>query len=289
MRHSSLASLIGASLIILGSAVASGQVGAQDDGRPTGVARPDRHGPVSGGFAVEVLVGGRPLEPCNMGGRCYVEAVEGAEYQLRLTNPLPERVAVAVSVDGLNTIDARRTSAREASKWVIRPHDTLTLSGWQVGPERARRFYFTTERDSYAARLGTSTADVGVITAAFFRERQAVAPITRPPTAMQREARDVAGAEATPSEGGEPRRERAMDHRFRGGRAATGLGDPVRHEVEEVAMELERHPVAEVTIRYRYRPASWHPGELPRYAPEPEEPRRREGDRGEDRRFSPEP
>src|SRR5438128_867248 len=169
MRPSSLTSLIGARLIILGSAVTAGQDGAEDDGRATGVARPDRQGPGSGGFALEVLVGGRPLEPYSTGGWRYVEAVEGAEYQLRVTNPLPERVAVALSVDGLNTIDARRTSAWEASKWVIEPYGTVRISGWQMSSTRARRFYFTTERDSYAARLGR-TSDLGVITAVFYRE-----------------------------------------------------------------------------------------------------------------------
>jgi len=80
-----------------------------------------------------VLVGGRTLSQETAGGERRVEAVAGAEYELRLTNPLPERVAVAVSVDGLNVIDARHTAAWDASKWVIHPHGTLTLSGWQVG------------------------------------------------------------------------------------------------------------------------------------------------------------
>jgi hypothetical protein len=42
--------------------------------------------------------------------------VRRAEYELRLTNPLPDRVAVAVSVDGLNVIDARHTTPWDASK-----------------------------------------------------------------------------------------------------------------------------------------------------------------------------
>jgi hypothetical protein len=45
-----------------------------------------------------------------------VDAVPGADYELRLANPLPVRVAVALSVDGLNTVDARQSDARDASK-----------------------------------------------------------------------------------------------------------------------------------------------------------------------------
>ena len=64
-----------------------------------------------------------------------MEAVKGAEYELRLVNSLPVRVAVAVSVDGLSIIDARHTTAWDASKWVIHPHGTLNITGWQVGSE----------------------------------------------------------------------------------------------------------------------------------------------------------
>src|SRR5215212_11061501 len=137
--------------------------------------------PQYGGFGLEVLVGGSPLDVLYGRGRRYVEAREGAEYDLLLRNPLPVRVAVALSVDGLNTIDARRTSAWEASKWVIEPYGTIRISGWQMSSSRARRFYFTTERDSYAARLGRAS-DLGVITAVFFRESTPRPhPVTPPP------------------------------------------------------------------------------------------------------------
>ncbi len=133
----------------------------------------------SGGFEVEVLVHGRPLEEYAARGRSYVEALEGAEYELRIRNPLGVRVAVALSVDGMNTIDARRTSAWDGSKWVIGPYQTITISGWQMSSSRARRFYFTTERDSYGAKLGR-TANLGVISAVFFRERERVVVVPPP-------------------------------------------------------------------------------------------------------------
>jgi hypothetical protein len=58
------------------------------------------------GFAVNVLVDDTPRSEYYHGGSVYIEAVKGASYSLRLTNPTPYRVAVALSVDGLNTIDA---------------------------------------------------------------------------------------------------------------------------------------------------------------------------------------
>ena len=58
-------------------------------------------------------------------------------------------MAVALSVDGLNTIDARETTAADARKWVLDPYQTVTISGWQTSQTEARRFEFTTEARSY--------------------------------------------------------------------------------------------------------------------------------------------
>src|ERR687893_781592 len=149
-------SLVGSLLLLIQGATAAAQ--------ERRVVRPQY-----GSFGVEVLVGGAPLDVIYGRGRRYVEAREGAEYDVLVRNPLPVRVAVALSVDGLNTIDARRTSAWESSKWVIEPYGSIRVSGWQMSSSRARRFYFTTERDSYAARLGRAS-DLGVITAVFYRE-----------------------------------------------------------------------------------------------------------------------
>src|SRR6266498_2784012 len=76
------------------------------------------------GFEVQILVDGRPLDEYAACSKNYVEAMAGAEYEVRIRNPLPYRVAVALSVDGLNSIDARYSSAWNASKWVIEPYGT---------------------------------------------------------------------------------------------------------------------------------------------------------------------
>ena len=123
---------------------------------------------------VDILVEGTPRPQYRHGGRLFVEALKGREYQIRLRNPYDVRVAVALSVDGLNTIDARETTAKSARKWVLGPHQTVVLSGWQVSQDAARRFEFTTEEQSYGQALG-KTANLGIITAVFFRERAPIA------------------------------------------------------------------------------------------------------------------
>ena len=244
-----------------------------------------------------MLVGGRPLPQDIVGGERRVEAVRGAEYELRLTNPLSDRVVVAVSVDGLNVIDARHSTPWDASKWVIHPHGTLTLSGWQVGSERARRFYFTTERDAYATRIGRP-GDFGVISAVFYRERHPLTEIVPRRMAVPERgdsvgeaARDSAAgavARSDPGRGNGLARRRPTPSWPYDGRAATGIGRSVRSEVREVGMELERDPVAVVTLHYEFRPRGPRPLAVPGFAPEPS---RERGwmTRPEDSRFAPEP
>jgi hypothetical protein len=292
----SLALIRGIVIIALGQGLESVvQAGAGEDDRPAGLGIWGPYRPWPGAFDIQVLVGGRPAPQETSRGERRVEAVEGANYELRLINPLAERVAVAVSVDGLNVIDARQTSAWDASKWVIHPHETLTLSGWQVGSERARRFYFTTERDAYATRIGRR-GDFGVISAVFYCERRPVAEILprRPalpergnPLGAAAEARATEAAVGSAPDGDGGSRGRLTPSWRNNGRAATGIGSSVRSGVQAVSMELEHHPVAVVTLRYDFRPPPPRPVIVPGFAPEP--PERGWNFRREEGRFAPEP
>ena len=258
--------------------------------------------PVSdSGFDVEVLVDGRTLDEYPARGRTYVEALENAEYELRISNPYGERVAVALSVDGLNTIDARRTSAWNASKWVIEPYGSITISGWQMSSSRARHFYFTTERDSYGAKLG-QTANLGVISAVFFRERHRVTVLTppRPPVKEDERRSEERGREPSASTNSSADSAGSSSSARRGSTqpypapddksAATGIGRNVRNDVTWVNMDLDRQPSAEVTIRYEFYDSLVRLGIYPRRYQQPDTLRRRERSTGfDDRRYSPEP
>jgi hypothetical protein len=243
--------------------------------------------PPKNGFDLEVLVDGRPVAEYFARGRTYVEALKGVEYELRVRNPTGDRVAVALSVDGLNTIDARHTSAWNSSKWVIEPYGSITIGGWQMSTERARRFYFTDEGDSYGAKLGR-TENLGVISAVIFRERRPriiVQPkeITR--DEERRRTQNEKSREPSDSRaGGEAARSSAApitndDY------AATGIGRSVRNDVTWVNMELDQQPAVELSIRYEYYSALLKLGVVtrPNYSQDPI--RRREDSRG----FSPEP
>jgi hypothetical protein len=197
------------------------------------------------GFALNVLVDDVARSEYFHGGKVYIEAVRGSSYSLRLTNPTPYRVAVALSVDGLNTIDAKHTDARSASKWVLEPYESTVISGWQVSNRTARNFFFTGERHSYGASLG-QTENLGVIEAVYFRERRHEVEVY-PRRFGEERSEGGNGTPAAPSAKA-PRSDAADDY------AATGMGHKERHEVEMIDIDLEPTPVASVRIRYEYRP-----------------------------------
>lgn len=234
---------------------------------------------------VELLVNGTPQPRYAHGGRWYVEALKGREYAIRLRNPYPVRVAVALSVDGLNTIDARESTAADARKWVLGPYETVTISGWQTSQTEARRFEFTTEARSYAQALGKS-ANLGVISAVFFKERVRVLTsdpaLERPAPAPRAEssARQDAPASAA---AGTSKHQKAVDEY-----AATGMGRRTDHAVEQVRMDLEDAPSQAVNIRYEFRPQLVRLGILPPAVP-PDRLQQREGARGFAPGFCPEP
>src|SRR5262245_51778120 len=106
---------------------------------------------------VEILIDGQSVPEFVHADATYIEALNGRNYSIRLTNPFGARMAVALSVDGLNTIDARHTEAYSAKKWVLGPYESVTIRGWQTNSKQARKFFFTTEEESYANWLSKRT------------------------------------------------------------------------------------------------------------------------------------
>jgi hypothetical protein len=238
--------------------------------------------PVVSDTDVDILVGGVPQRRYAHADRSYVEALKGREYAIRLHNPYSVRVAIALSVDGLNTIDARVSTASDARKWVLNPYETVTISGWQTSRTHARRFEFTTEEQSYGKALG-KTANLGVISAAFFRERVPVFSHAEPAhDRLRREA-----APQSPAPAAEASSQAGAGKRADNEYAATGMGRSTEHVVQQVWLDLEDSPAKTVTIRYEFRPQLVRLGVLPS-APLLDPLSRREGARGFDPEFSPE-
>ena len=229
----------------------------------------------TGGYGLSVVINGSAVSEYGSRGRVYIEALKGQNFTLRLSNPTGERMAVALSVDGRNVVDARRTSAREATKWILEPWQTIEIPGWQISGETSRRFFFTETARSYARWLG-DTSNVGTIEAVFFREKRRPVqyPIAVPnsgarkdrPEGSSREAISDAGGVPVPGGVPAPSPEAQSAGRDQSGKvqvesarpsdsyAATGIGERSSFPVTWVDFQEDPSPVATISLRYEFRP-----------------------------------
>ena len=123
------------------------------------------------GVSVDVEGARSPLFPDPGGsGRFYVEAREGARYEILLQNRTRERLGVAVTVDGLNVISGERAGGGERM-YILDPWGSTTVRGWRTSLSDVRRFTFVDERASYAARSGKANGRMGWIEVKVYRER----------------------------------------------------------------------------------------------------------------------
>ena len=249
----------------------------------------------SRGFELSVLVDGYRISEYPWQGRTYVEALRGRSFTLRVTNPTFERIAVAISVDGRNVVDAKRTGERAATKWVLEPWQTLEIPGWQISGDTARRFFFTETARSYAKWLG-DTANVGTIEAVFFRGRHRTPPIAlESPRDREWEgqAQGRAGVEGGSSQNSAGARDEAARERSSpeptsdarkaqkaappaagsirpdryeesDGYAATGIGERTSNPVQWVHFDEDPSPAARIGLRYEFRRELVRLGVLPR-------------------------
>jgi TolB-like protein len=172
-------------------------------------------------YRMEIAVDAEPLPFHRDGRNLYVPAVPGKPYRIRLANRSDRAVAVALLVDGLNSIGQKREVPGEGLKWVLRPGREVELRGWQMGTTTAKEFVFASAGESLAARQGFS-GDIGLLTAAFYRE------------AVETEK---GGAEVTRSLGTE-------------GSLGTDAGAEVASKAQQRTLVHEKVPAAVLSIRY---------------------------------------
>ncbi len=166
-------------------------------------------------FNLQVVVNGKSKPLYLKNGNVYISGKASEEYILRITNNSKRRAAVALFIDGLNTIAQKRELASSATKWILDAGQTADIQGWQMSDNMARKFVFVGSGESVAAKQHY-TDEMGIITAAFYPEQ---------------EKRPVIIEEVSKGLG-------------------TGEGDEVTSEVTRVEFEAEATPSAILTLRY---------------------------------------
>jgi hypothetical protein len=126
---------------------------------------------------VRILEDDRPAPLYSRGwsfnpARRYFEAFEGGHYAVELHNLTNRRVAIVMSVDGLNVLNGERSSLSSTEPmYVLGPWDTAVIRGWRTSLNEVQQFIFVNEQVSYAARVGKANGDMGWVRVATFEEQ----------------------------------------------------------------------------------------------------------------------
>ena len=222
-------------------------------------------------FGVEVIADETGVKPESRRDRKpFIEAVPEERYAVRLYNPLPVRVGVNLTIDGLSSISGKPVGPSKGKKWIIQPHSFVTIRGWQISGEDARRFVFTSKEDSYADWRSNAwgrdlSVNCGVIGAAYFWSKDDFEewleehPIHEP---VYRE--EISKDEAMRQKAAAPSAERQQ--------AGTGMGERESHPVRNVEFHYDTgmyKTSQAVVIFYDFAPRPPRPDPFPGgYAPE---------------------
>jgi hypothetical protein len=194
--------------------------------------------------------------------RWYIEAHEGARYEVQVRNTTNQRIGFVISVDGVNAINGERSAlGSHEPMYVLDPYQSTTVRGWRRSLDQVAQFVFVDEEQSYAARTDQANGDLGWIRVAAFRERHG----------DWQDEGQINGGDGDLRGRGAPRPESAMPRPepYAGNQLApqsnpgTGWGQTKNDKVHEVDFEAERVACSQVILRYEYRDGLVSLGILP--------------------------
>jgi hypothetical protein len=237
------------------------------------------------GYAFEAYVvrsTGKRYKEFQQNNRSTLKVRPNEEYSIVVKNPMPVRVGVAVSIDGLNSIDGKRTTPAKARKWLIEPHSSITIAGWQTSKQTLRKFLFTQQTESYAQFQEDKggkplTRNLGVIGVAWFWNSGELEIALHPPEPFEEETKRVAAeaAGAAPSRAAPSAAPAAAKA---DAKAGTGMGKQQQNLVTEVEFSEDAGMYAVKDVLKIYY----------EFAKEPPEPLPFVDDEAEEGRFAPE-
>jgi hypothetical protein len=104
-------------------------------------------------------------------GQQFICGKKGEAYTLVLRNNTPGRVLAVATVDGMSIMDGKPGSTKGEHGYVLSPYQTLEIPGWRLDNDDVARFRFGGPEKSYAAKMGLTTENLGVIGCAFYEEK----------------------------------------------------------------------------------------------------------------------
>ena len=166
--------------------------------------------------------------------RAYIQAKPNERYKVQVINRSPYRAGVVLAVDGRNAISGERSNLAASERmYILAPYQTQTFEGWRTAQNRTNRFFFTTDKQSYAASWGDKSA-MGVIAVAAYAEQASPAhPKARSAARPAPAARAGAAKEASA--------------------AGTGFGESTYSPSTDVAFRPQNQPFARQFLKYEWK------------------------------------
>lgn len=205
--------------------------------------------------------------------RWYLEAREGAKYEVRVRNVTGERVAFLIAVDGLNAINGQVSAlSSHEPMYVLDPWANATIKGWRKDMKNVSRFVFVDEERSYAERTGQGNGDLGWIRVLAFHEDEPYIAyrqrLDRDEEMSRENAKDkAAGPPAEGRLGDRSQAPQSAPAPLGEASPGTGWGGNERDPVRRVDFQPQSFASAQVILRYEYRGALTAMGILPWRAP----------------------
>jgi len=178
----------------------------------------------------------------------YLEAIEGDNYSIVVSNNTGDRIGVVVAVDGRNVISGDQSYLKNTERmYVIPPYENVRIDGWRTSQDVVNRFYFTVPEDSYSVRTFGDDSAMGVIAVAAFREKTPVilerkAPA---PTPAPKRKSMLKGFGTAPSD---RQAQTEGDNRV-----GTGFGEEQYSPTRKVQFDPEPVAFSKVLVKYE-----WH-------------------------------
>jgi len=189
--------------------------------------------------------------------RSYVEAREGARYEVKVRNTTNQRIAFVISVDGVNAINGEKSRlAASEPMYVLDPYKSMTVKGWRRSMNKIAQFVFVDEEQSYASRTDQANGDMGWIRVAAFQERQDQG-------GWQDDGQIRGQSKAGVRPQAAPNRAEPYAGNAPQSNPGTGWGGTQNDKVHAVDFDPERFACAQVVVRYEYRSGLISLGILP--------------------------
>lgn len=176
-------------------------------------------------------------------GTVWIEGQSNAEYFIKITNNCPWKTLAVVSVDGLNVLNGETANYQQGG-YVVNSMSTVNITGWRKNSNKTAAFYFTYPEDSYVGRVGKA-GNIGVIGAAFFREKESLVYMPDPGAGYRYE-KPRASSESSLNA---PAMRQAPVEKSLG----TGYGRDIQSRVTSVEFDRNPSPFMVHQIRYETR------------------------------------